>query len=56
MSEAENELIHNAIRPNGTADKLQFCIFRVVEDKMVEVEFAQVGASNSPGNLLVITL
>lgn len=52
MGEAENELVHNAVRSNCAADELQFRIVRVIEDEVIEVKFAQVGAPNTTGNLL----
>lgn len=40
MCEAKDELVDNPIDAHGSADKLQRCVIGVVEDEVIQIEFA----------------
>lgn len=52
MCELEDELVDHAIDTNGSADELQVCICRVVEDEVVAVELGQIASPNTTGQLV----
>lgn len=51
MSEHENKLIHYAVHPNCSTNKLELGVIGVVEDEMVLIEVGQPRTSNATGHL-----
>ena len=51
VGEAENELVDDSISADGSADKLELCVLRIVEDEMVCIEGRESFPPNSTGYL-----
>ncbi len=51
VREAEYEFVNHTIDTCCTAEQLEFCVFRVAEDKMVPVESSQSFSSNTTSHL-----
>ena len=55
MCQAEYKLVHYPVCPNRATNEIQLSIFGVVEDKVVEVKFAQLSTSNPSSDLASIS-
>lgn len=51
MRQTGDELVYYSINADGPADKFKFGIVRILEDKMMEVEVAQLLASDTASQL-----
>ena len=52
MSNTENKLVHNPIRPNCPADEIQLRVVGIVEDEVMQVKVTQTCATNASSELL----
>jgi hypothetical protein len=54
MGKLENELVHDAINANGSANQLQLRICRVVENEIVTIEAGKIRPSDTASQLILV--